>query len=280
MKYFKLKKYIREMILRAHVKINEKLLNILKKEYKKENNIYAKIQYENMITSAEIAQKEMVPICQDTGVNYFYIRLSKDINLLTIIKCIKETINELNKKFLRENLMDPLNKRLLGNTIMYDIECVNGKKYLDITYLPKGAGSENVSGLYMLNPVYDINEIINVIINDVKRNALKSCPPLIVGIGIGGDFSSVTKLARLALIRGIKYNSTKRIKRLEKLLERRINELGIGPMGVGGRLTCIKVNIEIEPCHIATLPLAINYSCWPYRKSRLLYKNGKFSIRS
>lgn len=273
-----LEKYIKELIIKTHTEIDERLIRRIRMEAEVEENPYAKIQYENMIKSLEISSKESLPICQDTGFHYFYIKFGENVNLREIISCIEKSIKELEEEFLRENLMHPIDKYNLKGFFKYDLEYIPCRDFFEIIYLPKGAGSENVSKIYMLNPNNSLEDIFNIIIDDVEKNARKACPPIILGIGIGGDFSTVTKLSRKALIRGFKYNDDPRIRRYEEILELRINELNIGPMGLGGRLTCMKVNIEIEPCHIATLPLAINYSCWVYRRKVLRYQNGKYVI--
>lgn len=271
-----MKEYIKELIIKAHTRISKNVEDIIRREILFEENPYARIQYENMLNSIEISKRESLPICQDTGIHYFYIKTSGEFPLKHLINTIRQAIEELEDGILRENTMHPISKKIKKGYFTYDVEIIP-EDYLEIIYFPRGAGVENVSSTYILEPNSGINDIINIICEDVKSKAVKACPPIVLGIGIGGDFSTAVRLSRKALIRGLTYN--KDFEDIEREIEERINCLNIGPMGIGGRVTCLKVNIEVEPCHIASIPLAISYSCWPYRKSSLIYDGKKYMIK-
>jgi fumarate hydratase subunit alpha len=183
-----------------------------------------------------------------------------------INQAVKEAYVE--EGFRKSVVRDPLFSRENTNTnspaVIY-FSLTKGEK-VKITVLIKGGGSDNASAVKMFTPTSDSSEIEKFVIDVVEKNGVNACPPLIIGIGIGGGFASVPLLAKKALLRGLyKYNSDKRYAKLEKHLERVINSLGLGPLGLGGKITALKVNIEVSPCHIASLPVSVELQCHAFR---------------
>lgn len=227
----------------------------------------------NLLENAEIAKAKMSPICQDTGMAVFFVEIGKDVHING--KNLTDAINDGVKKgysegYLRKSVVaDPL-KRVNTNdntpAVIYT-EQTDGDK-IKITYAPKGFGSENKSALKMLNPSDGEPGVIDFVLETVKKAGANPCPPIVVGIGIGGTMDKAAYLAKKALTRDITVrNSDKYYADMERELLERINKLGIGPAGLGGDTTALGVNIEVFPTHIAGLPVAININCHATRHS-------------
>jgi fumarate hydratase subunit alpha len=222
----------------------------------------------------EIAGKEMIPICQDTGMAVVFVDLGQEASIVG--GSLEEAINEGVRQgyrdgYLRSSVVaDPL---LRVNTddntpavIHYRI--VAGDQ-LTITLAPKGFGSENMSRIFMLKPAEGREGVIKAVLTAVKEAGANACPPLVVGVGIGGTFEKCAFLAKKALTRAVNESSVlPHIKELEEELLTKINELGIGPGGLGGKVTALKVQIETYPTHIAGLPVAVNICCHANRHCR------------
>ena len=219
-----------------------------------------------------LAKEEQIPICQDTGMAVFFVRLGQEVH---VDGGLTEAINEgvrqgYTEGYLRKSVVgDPL-KRLntKDNTpaiIHYDV--VPGEE-LSITIAPKGFGSENMSKQYMLKPADGVDGVKNAVIKTVSEAGPNACPPFVVGVGIGGDFELSAILAKKALTRPAdKRSELPHIRQLEEELLFMINKLGIGPAGLGGRNTALAVNIETYATHIAGLPVAVNVSCHVTRRA-------------
>lgn len=224
-----------------------------------------------MIENIKIAGKENMPICQDTGIAVIFAELGQDAEIKGggITEAINEGVRQGYKEgYLRKSIVkDPLRRENTGDNtpavIHYDV--VQGDK-LKIIVVPKGAGSENKSQIKMFTPHAGIGKIEEFIIDVVKTAGADPCPPVIVGVGIGGTFEKSAILSKRALLRplGLR-NKDPFYADLEKRLLDKINKLGIGPMGIGGATTCLDVFIETYPCHIASLPVSVNIQCWVAR---------------
>jgi len=270
-----MKKQIVELIRRAHTQLPREVVKALKAAYKREDSEIARLQLRNILENIKLAKKLNVPLCQDTGLPIFYVSLAKK-NYKIIEKAIIEGVKEATQKVpLRPNVVDPLTRKNSGNNAGEGIPLINWKfsssSTTEVLYFPKGAGSENCSAAKMLKPSEGLRGIKEFVLETVKSAGGKPCPPTIVGVGIGGSLDLAAKLAKEALLRPINsYSKKKDIAKLEKELLEEINKLGIGPMGLGGRTTSLKVNVECAACHTASLPTAVNIECWAHRYARAM----------
>ncbi|MEA1924990.1 MAG: fumarate hydratase [Candidatus Altiarchaeota archaeon] len=263
-----------ELIRKAVVDLPEDVELAIKKARNKEKNERAKTILDNILENVELARVESTPICQDTGVLVFYVRygtvLDKKRVDESIVKAVQKATGEA---LLRPNIVHPLTRKNSGNNIGVDTpivyyEYVKGMDYLEVAVLPKGAGSENTSTLGMLDPARGVEGVEEFIVDSIKKAGGKPCPPTVVGVGIGGSSDKAMYLAKKALLRDIgSHNPDKEYSDLERRLYGRINELGVGPMGVGGDTTCLAVHVEDADCHTASLPVAVNPQCWAARKA-------------
>ncbi len=219
----------------------------------------------------EIAREDKIPICQDTGMAVFFVEIGQDLHITggNLTDAINEGVRYgYAEGYLRKSVVgDPLEREnTKDNTpaiIHYDI--VSGDK-LTITIAPKGFGSENMSKLEMLKPADGVEGVKRVVLDAAKNAGPNACPPFVLGVGIGGDFELVAKLAKKALTREPgTHNPLPHIAKLEEEILEEINSLGIGPAGLGGSTTALAVNIETYATHIAGLPVAVNMCCHVYR---------------
>ncbi|HEX9061448.1 MAG TPA: fumarate hydratase [Clostridia bacterium] len=221
----------------------------------------------SLIENAAIAASDKMAICQDTGMAVVFIEIGQDLHIAggSLTEAVNEGVRRgYLKGFLRKSVLnDPIERKNTGDNtpavIHYDI--VEGES-IKITVAPKGFGSENMSALKMLKPSDGIDGVKKFILSTVEEAGPNPCPPIIVGVGIGGTMEKAAILAKKALLRPIDIRSSiEYVKRLEDEMKGRINDLGIGPAGLGGRVTTLGVNIEVYPTHIAGLPVAVNINC-------------------
>ena len=215
----------------------------------------------------EIADKEMIPICQDTGMAVVFMEIGQDVHFegATLEDAINEGVRQgYTEGYLRKSVVgDPIiRENTKDNTpAVIHYEIVPGDK-VKITLAPKGFGSENMSRVFMLKPADGIEGVKNAILTAVKDAGPNACPPMVVGVGIGGTFEKSAILAKKALTRDVnKHSEIPYVKELEEEMLEKINHLGIGPGGLGGTTTALAVNINTYPTHIAGLPVAINICC-------------------
>ena len=215
----------------------------------------------------QIAESSQIPICQDTGMAVVFLKIGQDVHIegMNLEDAVNEGIRQgYVEGYLRKSVVgDPLlRENTKDNTpgiIHYEI--VPGEN-IDITVAPKGFGSENMSQVYMLKPADGIEGVKDAVLDAVKLAGPNACPPVVVGVGIGGTFEKCALLAKKALTRDTNvHNSIPYVKEMEEDLLEKINNLGIGPAGLGGRITALAVNIETYPTHIAGLPVAVNMCC-------------------
>lgn len=261
---------------KANYDLGEDVVQAFKTAMKNEESEIGKDVLGQLIENAKIATTERVPMCQDTGVSVFIVELGQDCHIEG--GNIYEAINEGVKKgyeegFLRHSIVDhPITrKKSLGyNTpSIIHVEIVAGDQ-LTIHMSAKGGGSENMSTLKMLKPSDGLQGIKHFILETVRTAGPNACPPLVVGVGIGGNFEKCAYLAKKSLFRPIGVRShLEEIAVLEEELMEDINKLGIGPQGMGGSTTALDVKIEIAPCHIAALPVAINLNCHASRHKEI-----------
>ena len=244
--------------------------------YVKNDNSISDNILKEILENAKIAKEKKIALCQDTGTANFFVKIGRQLEIVgdDIISAINKGVAEgYTKYYLRKSIVcDPLNRVNTKDNTPANIYCdfVEGDK-IEITILTKGGGSENASFLKMLTPLDGWQGINNFVIESMKLKGANACPPVIVGLGIGGDFSSVGLLAKKALLRTV---CSKNIKQdyndKEQELLKEINELNIGPMGLGGKPTALAVFIETKPCHIASMPVAINVQCHSCRRKTII----------
>ena len=264
---------IKEMCIEATHFLTEDMKNVLDDSVTKEESPLGKQILQQLQENLQIAGDEMIPICQDTGMAVVFIKVGQDVHFTG--GNIEDAINEGVRKgytegYLRKSVVkDPIiRENTKDNTpaiIHYSI--VEGND-VEITVAPKGFGSENMSRIFMLKPADGIDGVKNAILTAVKEAGPNACPPMVVGVGIGGTFEKCALLAKEALTRNINVRSKiPYVKELEEEMLEKINCLGIGPGGLGGRVTAFAVNIETYPTHIAGLPVAVNICCHVNRHS-------------
>ncbi|PKN74960.1 MAG: fumarate hydratase [Candidatus Cloacimonetes bacterium HGW-Cloacimonetes-2] len=271
---------IRDRVVEAYRKLSfeldGRLLESLKEAKQREREEAAQLVLQDILDNAEIARAKLIPPCQDTGTQVFFVELGQEV--LVTGKTLEAAINEAVSIASRDNYLrasivkDPLYDRTntRDNTpVVFHVKLVEGKK-LTVTIAQKGGGAENMSRLYMMSPSSVEQDIIETVVKTVLEAGAKACPPLILGIGIGGNFESAPQIAKHALLRELGTpNDNARYAALEKQILVRLNESGIGAQGLGGSTTALAVHIEQAPCHIASLPLAINIQCHAHRHIRI-----------
>ena len=263
----KIKDTVRELCLKANFELRKDVLQAIKAAVKKETNGRAKKILKSIIDNAALARKKRIAICQDTGVVTVSLDIGQNVVFVggDLKRAVDDGVAEAYKKgCLRKSVVDDplLRKNTNTNTpavIMTDITRGDNVK---IEVSPKGFGSENKSKVKMFKPTASLEEIKDFIVDVVREAGPDACPPLVLGICIGGTFETSAWLAKRALSRPIDRRNPKRhIAGLEREILREINSLGMGPMGLGGRTTALGVNILEAPTHIAGLPVAVNVSC-------------------
>lgn len=261
----KIEDAVYRMALRAGVNITPAAIDALKKAEAEETSA-AKFALETSLKNAETAKALQMPVCQDTGMSVVMLEIGQDVFLTG--KLLSDAVNDGVRRaykdgYFRKSVCDPLTRKNTADNTPAAIrtEIVAGDK-VKITFLPKGFGSENMSRLYMLTPAKGVNGIIESIVNTVKEAGSRPCPPVYVGVGIGGTFDGCALLAKKALTRdpGDK-NPREDVRKIEEESLKRINELGIGAQGFGGKVTALGVSCEVAPTHIAGLPVAVNIQC-------------------
>ncbi len=250
----------------ANYNLEGDVLDALRIAIEKEESAVAKQILKELIENAKISKEEQMPLCQDCGIAVFFIELGQEVHVIN--GNIRDAVNEgvrqgYNDGYLRKSLCHPITRTNTGDNtpavMHYDI--VPGDK-IKIIMAPKGGGSENMSRVIILTPAEGIDGIKNFVINRIKESGANPCPPTIVGIGIGGTLERSALLAKKALLRKIGMrNQDTALAKIESEIHEAVNSLGIGPMGYGGSTTCLDVFLEMEPCHIASLPVAVNINC-------------------
>lgn len=258
---------VRDMCISANCHLNDDIRRALERSIKTEKSDISRGVLENLIKNADIAHNKEVPICQDTGMAVFFIEIGNEVFIEG--DTVTEAINKgvalgYTEGYLRKSVVcDPLDRVNTGDNtpaVIY-FDFVNGDK-IKITFAPKGFGSENKGGIKMLNPSDGVDGVIDFVIETVRRAGANPCPPMVVGVGIGGTMDKAAVLSKKALTRDIEIrNENPFYSDLEKKLLDKINKLGIGPQGMGGTTTALSVNIETFPTHIAGLPVAVNINC-------------------
>jgi len=258
---------VKKLCMDANYYLGDDVVARLKTFMEKEESPTGKEVLGKILENVEIARTEQVPLCQDTGFAVFFVELGQEVSLVggDYIEAIHEGVRQgYEEGYLRKSIVsDPIERKNTGDNtppIIYT-DIVPGDK-VKIVIAPKGGGSENMSEVKMLVPAAGVEGVKAFVIDRVRRSGANPCPPVIVGVGIGGTFDKCAQIAKKALLRpiGTKHPDPYYADLEAELLER-INKLGIGPQGFGGRITALAVHIEVHPCHIASFPVAVNMQC-------------------
>lgn len=266
---------VKKMAIQANCVLEDKIICHLMDDVKKETNEKAIFTLNQIIENDILARKDLIPICQDTGIAVVFLDMGMDCHVNgNVYEAINEGIRLGYKDgFLRKSVVEnPLTRlNTQDNTpAIIHTNLVSGDK-IRIVFAPKGAGSENMSRLKMLKPADGLKGIEDFVIETVKLAGGKPCPPIIVGVGIGGNFEKCAQLAKEALITDIdKINDDEKLAALERMWLEKINNLDIGPMGLGGKTTALAVKIKTYACHIASLPVAVNIQCHVSRHGEVI----------
>lgn len=271
-----IEKAVKELFINANYHLGEDILERLKCYRKLEISEIGQEMLDRVIENAELAAKNEIAICQDTGMSVLFVELGQDVHVIG--KSISYAINEgvrqaYSEGYLRKSVVrDPLIRKNTGDNTpaVIHYEIVEGER-IKIQAMPKGFGSENMSAIKMLKPSDGVEGVIDFVLETVKKAGSNPCPPIIVGIGIGGTMEKAAILSKKALLRPLsEKNADGYYADLEDLLLSKINNLGIGPQGLGGITTALGVRIERYPTHIAGLPVAVNITCHASRHKEIL----------
>ena len=226
--------------------------------------------FRELLTNAKIAHDEQIPICQDTGLGIVFLEVGQDVHVTggSLKEAVAEGVRRAYKNgYLRKSCCHPFTRTNTGDNTppILHVDIVPGDS-LKIVAMPKGGGSENYSEVRMLTPSDGIEGVKKFVVEMVKKGGPNPCPPIIVGVGIGGNFETSALLSKEALMVSFdRRNEDPVVAELEKSLLEEINKLGIGPQGYGGTVTALDLHIKMQPCHIASLPVAVNIQCHAHR---------------
>ena len=269
-------KAVSKLCIEANCVLNSDVYEAIERAKESEESPVGREILGQLTDNADIARNEFVPICQDTGMAVVFVEIGQDVHIKggLLTDAVNEGVRKGYKEgYLRKSVVeDPFLRKNTGDNtpavIHYDI--VEGDR-LKIIVAPKGFGSENMSKIYMLKPSAGIEGAKDAIIKTVDEAGPNPCPPMIVGVGVGGNFETAALLAKKALLRPVGKKTKKpHLMEMEKELLERINRLGIGPQGLGGRTTALWVSVESFPTHIAGMPVAVNISCHVTRHAEVV----------
>lgn len=262
----KIAKNIKEMCIEANHVLSKDMEKVFLEAAEKEKSIIGRQVLSQLKENLNIAKEDMIPICQDTGMAVIFMKIGQDVHIEggNLTDAINKGVHDgYVEGYLRKSVVEPIKRvNTKDNTpAIIHYEVVDGDK-IDITVAPKGFGSENMSRIFMLKPSDGIEGVKEAILTTVKEAGPNACPPMVVGVGIGGTFEKCAQMAKFSLTRELdKRPLFPYIKELEEEMLEKINKLGIGPGGLGGTVTALAVNIETYPTHIAGLPVAVNICC-------------------
>ena len=261
---------VRALCIEANTDLGEDVIQAFDRAMEKEDSPLGVEILKELKENARIAREEKVPICQDTGFAVVFVELGQDVHLVggNLNEAIHEGVRQgYQDGYLRKSLCHPFTRKNTGDNTpaIIHTEIVPGEK-VKMTIAPKGGGSENMSRVVMLTPSDGIEGIKRFVVQRVRESSSNPCPPTIIGVGIGGTFEQAALLAKKSLLRTLgSGNPDPDLDKLESEILTEINQLGIGPQGLGGRTTSLAVHVLMMPCHIASFPLAVNIQCHAQR---------------
>jgi fumarate hydratase subunit alpha len=267
---------VKKLCMDANYYLGEDVVAALKDARGKEESPLGREILDQILENAEIAKNEKMPLCQDTGLSAIFVELGQDVHVEggDFEGAVQEGIRKgYGEGYLRKSMVeDPLRRKNTGDNTpaVISTRIVEGDK-IKITILPKGGGSENMSAIRMLKPSDGEDGVKGFVVETVQKAGGNPCPPIIVGVGIGGSFDKCAYLAKKALLRELgSIHPDPYYAAMEKELLEKVNNTGIGPQGLGGRITALAVHIETHPCHIASLPVAVNTQCHSARHKEIV----------
>ncbi|MCX8043591.1 MAG: fumarate hydratase [Desulfobacterota bacterium] len=266
---------VARLCIEANIHLGDDVCAALKYARDRETSVQGREMLRLLLDNAAVAREESLPLCQDTGFAVVFVELGNEVWITggSLIEAINRGVRQgYTEGYLRCSICDPLTRKNTGDNTpaVVHIELVPGDT-LKITVAPKGGGSENMSRIAMLNPSQGRQGIEDFVVASVREAGANPCPPVIVGVGIGGTFEEAALLAKKALLRPVgTANSDPELACMEHELFAAINRLGIGPQGLGGDTTCLAVHILKHPCHIASLPVAVNINCHAHRHKEII----------
>jgi len=267
---------VRKIVITSSYDLGEDVIGALEKAKKVEESAVGKAILDQITENANIAKTEHSPMCQDTGLAVLFVEIGQEVHVAggSINDAINEGVRQgYDQGYLRKSVLaDPIERKNTGDNtpavIHYDI--VPGDK-INITMAPKGGGSENMSEVRMMKPSDGLQGVKDFVIERVKKSGGNPCPPVIVGVGIGGTFEKCAMLAKKSLMRNVgDRHPNKFYADLELELLEMVNKTGVGPQGLGGTTTALDVHIEVFPCHIASLPVSVNTQCHAARHKSVI----------
>ena len=268
-------KEVKKLCIEGNIFLGDDVIKSFEDNLQKEESELGKEILNILIENATIAKDTHIPLCQDTGMAVFFVEIGQDVIIKgdTLTEAINKGVSEgYTDGYLRKSVVNPITRvNTKDNTpAIIHYEMVKGDQ-LKIEYAPKGFGSENMSKLKMLKPSDGIEGVKKFIIDTVSEAGPNPCPPIVVGVGIGGTVDKCAQIAKKALFRNVgQHSKDEMIADLEKELIQKINALGIGPQGLGGNTTALAVNIETFPTHIAGLPVVVNINCHASRHKQVI----------
>jgi fumarate hydratase subunit alpha len=257
---------VRDLCIRANTELGEDVLDAFRTALEKEESPAGKDILKRLIQNAEIARTEGIPMCQDTGFAVIFVDMGQDVRIVGggLRDAVEEGVRQgYRDGYLRKSICHPFTRQNTGDNTPAILHLdIRPGDHFRITVAPKGGGSENMSRVTMLTPAVGVQGVKDFVVQRVKESGPNPCPPTIVGVGIGGTFETAALLAKKALLRPLgSPNPDPELAALEADWLEAVNNLGIGPQGLGGRITSLAVHIEMMPCHIASLPVAVNIQC-------------------
>lgn len=262
---------VARLCIEANRRLPQEVKEALGRALSQEESPLGKEILDKLLENAEVAERERIPMCQDTGVAVVFVELGAQARITG--GALEDAINAGVRQGYTEGLLrksvvaSPLSRENTGDNTpaIIHLKQVDGDR-VRIVVAPKGAGSENMSALGILRPADGVEGIERFVVSAVERAGASACPPLVVGVGVGGNFERCALLAKEALLRPLgRQHRDETVAELERRLLRAINDTGIGPGGLGGRITALAVHVETFPCHIASLPVAVNLDCHAHR---------------
>ncbi len=265
---------VTRLIKRSATTLPSDVKDALKRALDEEGEELAKRQLEAIVENVEVAEREQLPVCQDTGLICLYVDLDPSIcdPLAVERAAVKAARRATQEVPLRPNVVHPLTRHNTGDNVglgqPYVEYSFNREGYVKLTVLLKGAGSENMTKLSMLPPLAGLEGIVRFVVDSVVEAGGAPCPPLVLGVGVGGVAEEALRLAKASLLRPIgRRGGCEEAAKLEALLLEAVNSTGLGCMGLGGRVTALDVHVELAYCHTASLPVAIAFQCWALRRA-------------